>query len=231
MIMLILRLDARFGVFRTFTAGSFRPTASFITPSAAYGLLLNIAGIEMRHDDGKSVATLIRSQGLPSVDIALGARGELPRQQSMLQQLHNYPVGASGKEHKAAAKGSKYNITPVRRSFLSEIHAYIAVQGDEPLEERIIKGLNGESGRTYGLPFLGDNSFLPDRLEAVKQPEPARWYEVVDKEDEEGVRDDITRMTISIDRIKMENSRSALFAPQRQPGTAIPERAWVTVAY
>ncbi|MCI5223847.1 MAG: CRISPR-associated protein Cas5, partial [Candidatus Electrothrix sp. AR4] len=102
--MLILRLDARFGVFRTFSAGSFRPTASFITPSAAYGLLLNIAGIDMRHDDGKSVATLIRPQGLPAVDIALGARGELPRQQSMLQQLHNYPVGAAGKERKGAAK-------------------------------------------------------------------------------------------------------------------------------
>jgi CRISPR-associated protein Cas5t len=94
--MLVLRLDAPFGVFRTFTAGSFRPTASFVTPSAAYGLLLNIAGIEMRHDDGKSVATLIRPKGLPAVDIALGARGELPRQQSMFQQLHNYPVGNSG---------------------------------------------------------------------------------------------------------------------------------------
>lgn len=229
--MLILRLDAPFGVFRTFTAGSFRPTASFITPSAAYGLLLNIAGIEMRHDDGKSVATLIRPKGLPAVDIALGARGELPRQQSMFQQLHNYPVGTSGKEHKEAAKGNKYNITPARRAFLSGIHAYIAVRGDEELEGRIVRGLAGETDRSYGLPFIGDNSFLPDRLEAAEHPEPARWYVRIDEADEEGVREDITRLTVIIDRIKMENTRSALFAPQQVPSAEIPERAWVRVAY
>lgn len=229
--MLVLRLDAPFGVFRTFTAGSFRPTASFITPSAAYGLLLNIAGIEMRHDDGKSVATLIRPKGLPAVDIALGARGELPRQQSMFQQLHNYPVGNSGKEHKAAAKGSKYNITPARRAFLSGIHAYIAVRGEEELEGQIIKGLAGETARTYGLPFIGDNSFLPDRLEAVEEPEAARWYIPVAAEDEDEVREDITRLTISVDRISMHNTRSSLFAPQQVPSAEIPERAWVRVAY
>jgi CRISPR-associated protein Cas5t len=149
----------------------------------------------------------------------------------MFQQLHNYPVGNSGKEHKAAAKGSKYNITPARRAFLSGIHAYIAVRGDEALEEQIIKGLNGESERTYGLPFIGDNSFLPDRLETVTQPKPARWYEVVDEADEEGVREDITRLTIIIDRIKMENTCTSLFAPQQTPSAEIPERAWVRVAY
>jgi CRISPR-associated protein Cas5t len=227
--MLVLRLDAPFAAFRTFTAGSFRPTASFVTPSAAYGLLLNIAGIEMRHDDRKSVATLIRSKGLPKVEIALGSRGELPRQQSMFQQLHNYPVGNSGKEHQEAAKGSKYNITPARRAFLSGIHAYIAVRGDEALEEQVLDGLSGRSPRAYGLPFAGDNSFLPDRLEAVEKLKPARWYEPVAAEDEDGARDDITRLTVSIDRISQENTRSALFAPQKTPAAEIPESAWVTV--
>jgi CRISPR-associated protein Cas5t len=229
--MLILQLDAPFAVFRTFTAGSFRPTAFFITPSAAYGLLLNVAGIEMRHDDGKSVATLIRSNGLPTIEIALGARGELPRQQCMFQQLHNYPVGNSGKEHRGAAKGNKYNITPARRSFLSGVHAYIGIRGNDLFEEQVLKGLNGGTPRTYGLPFLGDNSFLPDRLEAVEKPEPARWYERIDEVDEDGVSEDITRLTISIDRTAMENTRSALFAPMRQPATTVPEGAWITVGY
>jgi CRISPR-associated protein Cas5t len=44
-------MEAPFAAFRTFTAGSYRPTAEFITPSAAYGLLLNVAGIEMREYD------------------------------------------------------------------------------------------------------------------------------------------------------------------------------------
>lgn len=83
---------------RTFTAGWYRPTATFLTPSAAYGLLLNIAGIESRlceeneAHDGKTPASLTRP-GL---------------------QRHNYPVGTSGEERAESAKGNKYNITPVR---------------------------------------------------------------------------------------------------------------------
>ncbi|CAK8718712.1 Type I-MYXAN CRISPR-associated protein Cas5/Cmx5/DevS [Candidatus Electrothrix laxa] len=231
--MLILRLDARFGAFRTFTAGSFRPTAPFITPSAAYGLLLNIAGIDMRYNDGKSVATLTQSKGLPSVDIALGVRGELPRQQSILQQQHNYPVGASGKAYKAMARGNKHNITPVRRAFLSGIHAYIALRADESLEKQVVKGLQGEVPRAYGLPFIGDNSFLPDRLEVVEMEtlEPAHWYERIDKGKKAGLRADITRLTIRIDRVKMGMTKSSLFFPQQQASKEIPKRAWVSVAY
>jgi CRISPR-associated protein Cas5t len=231
MTMLILRLDAPFGAFRTFTAGSFRPTASFITPSAAYGLLLNVAGIEMRYDDGKAVATLIHAKGLPQVEMALGARDDLPKQQSIFQQLHNYPVGASGREHREAAMGNKYNITPARRSFLSSIHAYIGIRGNDLLEEQVLNGLSGVTPRTYGLPFLGDNCFLPDRLEVVDRLEPARWYERIDEVDEESVHEDITRLTITIDRMAMENTRSALFAPTQQPVLDIPEKAWVKVGY
>ena len=62
--MLCLYLQAPFAALRTFTAGSFRPTADFITPSAAYGLLLNVAGIEMREVSDKHAMTLIRT-GLP----------------------------------------------------------------------------------------------------------------------------------------------------------------------
>ena len=228
--MRILRLEAPFGVFRTFTAGSFRPTAGFITPSAAYGLLLNIAGIEMRYDDGKSVATVIGKE-LPVVDIALGAVQDLPQQQSLFQQLHNYPVGSSGKEHKAATRGNKYNITPARRSFLSDIHAYIALRGNQELEDQIIEGLQGNEKRSYGLPFLGENNFLIDRLEPVERAEPARWYEQVSEESDDGVRENITRLTITIDRVSMANTRSALFAPTDRFVREIPEKAWVTVGY
>ena len=73
--MMCIYFQAPFAVFRTFTAGSFRPTAPFMTPSAAYGLLLNLAGIEMRDDDGASEMTLIRS-GLPHATIALGLKEE-----------------------------------------------------------------------------------------------------------------------------------------------------------
>ena len=68
--MICLYIQAPFAACRTFTAGWYRPTAGFLTPSAAYGLLLNIAGIESRlreedaAHDGSAPASLIRP-GLP----------------------------------------------------------------------------------------------------------------------------------------------------------------------
>jgi len=61
--MLWLRIEAPFATCRTFTAGWYRPTATFLTPSAAYGLVLNLAGIDSRlregaeGHDGKTPAT------------------------------------------------------------------------------------------------------------------------------------------------------------------------------
>src|SRR5690242_5530803 len=131
--MLCLYVAAPFAACRTFTAGWYRPTATFLTPSAAYGLLLNLAGIETRlreeepGHDGKTPASLVR-RGLPRVRLALGVPTfrlegyrEVPVPDDELyacvhtiyQQLHNYPVGTSGKERAESARGNKYNITPV----------------------------------------------------------------------------------------------------------------------
>jgi CRISPR-associated protein Cas5t len=149
--MLRLYIQAPFAAFRTFAAGWYRPTAGFVTPSAAYGLALNLAGIETRRDDGLSAMTLTRFI-LPPARIALGAdpenpRGPHPAVQTLYQQLHNYPVGTSGKERKDDAKGNKYNITPVRREFLTDLRAYICLDFfEEPaIEDRIRRVLSGES--------------------------------------------------------------------------------------
>jgi CRISPR-associated protein Cas5t len=241
--MLCLYLQAPFGVFRTFTAGSFRPTAEFITPSAAYGLLLNVAGIEMRQDDEDNVMTLIKTD-LPSFHLALGAVS-FPLQHSIFQQLHNYPVGDEpipdplypGKKIKKKeegfrrCKGNKYNVTPVRRSFLSEIHAHICIDGNEEFEARIIEGLKGNSPRSYGLPFMGDNNFIIDKLEPIERPSEAHWFVPVSSDHEGGLKEHVTRLTITIDRADMSKTRSALFAPTEKPSKEIPESAWVEVGY
>jgi len=146
--MLCLRVKAPFAAFRTFTAGSYRPTAPFITPSAAYGLVLNIAGIESRYDDGHAPMTLT-NPGLARVEIALGAI-TFPEVQSIYQQLHNYPVGAMGKGRAKDCKGAKYNIQPVRREFLSGLDAYICIRENDSLEEHVRAGLRG--GGPEGLP-------------------------------------------------------------------------------
>src|SRR5205823_1961660 len=107
--MLCLFLEAPFAACRTFTAGWYRPTATFLTPSAAYGLILNLAGIDSRlregddGHDGKTPASLTRP-GLPPMKLAIGAPSTpgkerveddpdaFPRVQTVYQQLHNYPV-------------------------------------------------------------------------------------------------------------------------------------------
>lgn len=228
--MLCLYLQAPFGVSRTFTAGSFRPTAEFISYSAAYGLLLNVAGIEMRYDDGKSVMTLIRTN-LPKLKLALGALS-FPLQHSIYQQLHNYPVGEeTGRRYKAGAMANKYNITPTRRAFLSNIRAYVAVDGSNEFESEVLAGLRGKSSRTYGLPFVGDSNFLPDKLEQVTQREPAFWYVPLTPDSASGMRERVTRLTITIDRADMSRTTSSLFAPTEQAQIEIPENAWVPVGY
>lgn len=226
--MICLYVQAPFAVFRTFTAGSFRPTAGFITPSAAYGLLLNIAGIESRRDDGKSPMTLMK-KNLPPAKIALGALS-FPQVHSLYQQAHNYPVGNTSAQYAPRARGSKYNITPVRREFLGDMRAYICLEDNPELTERVREGLRAEyNSSRYGLPFLGDNNFLIDILREEADRQPAHWYEKIAENDAQGPRPRTTRLTITIDRQNMANTTSALFFPCPEPQVDIPENAWVSV--
>lgn len=238
MNMLTLYLQAPFAAFRAFTAGWYRPTATFLTPSAAYGLALNLAGIETRRDDGLSAMTVTAFE-LPSARIALGAdpdnpRGPHPVVHTLFQQLHNYPVGSSGKERKDDAKGNKYNITPVRREFLGDLRAFVCLDFlDHPgVEDLIRQGLAGvapKSGRRYGLPFLGDNAFLLDKIEVRDGPNRALWYRRLGSETEAGFVSRSTRLTTWIDRQDMSKTRSALFAPDNEPSEEIPDSAWTII--
>jgi len=230
--MLCLRVKAPFATFRTFTAGSYRPTAPFITPSSAYGLVLNVAGIESRFDDGRTPMTLTRL-GLPRVQIALGAI-TFPEVQSIYQQLHNYPVGTTGQEHAAACKGAKYNIQPVRREFLSGLDAYICLRGNAELEEQVREGLQ-EGGRwapgghfRYGIPFLGDNNFMIDILKEEPSPRRAHWYRRLARDDSDW-SDQQCRLTVWIARDDMSQTQALLYAPVKEAVAEIPESAWTAL--
>lgn len=246
--MLALYIEAPFAVCRTFTAGWFRPTTTFLTPSAAYGLLLNLAGIETRlceqdeQHPGNVPATLTRS-GLPTVKLAIGAssvrlRGSrtqpvseserFPRVATVYQQLHNYPVGSSGGDRAASTFGNKYNITPVRRELLVDLRAIVVVDGNPDLEDQIQSGLSGAALARYGLPFLGDNSLLPDRIETLSKVPETNWYERV-TEEMSVIRPRTTRLTIWIDRADYSRTKSDLFSPSPTATTAIPTSAWTLI--
>ncbi len=241
--MLWLYVEAPFAVCRTFTAGWYRPTATFLTPSAAYGLVLNIAGIDSRlregeeGHDGKTPASLMRPD-LPALELALGALGTdrtgnaipfddaFPRMQSIYQQLHNYPVGASGKERAASCMGNKYNITPVRREFLTDLRAVIGVKSGDDFLDRIKRGLAGEFPR-YGVPFLGDNNFLLDRAE-LREPTSAYWFTPVTAGGT-GPQLRTARLTIQIDRANLSKTTSKLFAPLSEATPTPPPEAWIPI--
>lgn len=225
--MLYLHVKAPFAAFRTFTAGSFRPTAPFITPSAAYGLLMNIAGIETRRDDGESLMTLT-ANNTPLLGVAIGAVS-FPERQSMYQQLHNYPVGTSAKEREEGCNGSKYNIQPVRREFLSGIDACIAVNADDETTNKIRAGLSGrDNGNRYGVLFLGDNSFIPDVVREVPIPVAAHWYVKLPR-GSIGPKDKLCRLTVTIDRADMTRTSAPLFYPIAEATEKVPEEAWCCV--
>lgn len=242
--MLWLRVEAPFATFRTFTAGWYRPTATFLTPSAAYGLVLNIAGIDSRlregdeGHDGKTPTTLT-AKGLPTLKLALGAIAQdrhgtpipfdvaFPRVQTVYQQLHNYPVGSSGKEHAKNTWGNKYNITPVRRELLTDLRAIIGIDADAATGDLIRRGLAGEFPR-YGVPFLGDNNFMLDRAELRDEPGLAYWFSPVTA-DGTGPKPRTVRLTVNIDRADLSRTTSKLFAPEQEASNLPPDLAWTPV--
>lgn len=240
--MLVLHVQAAFAAFRAFVAGSYRNTAPFITPSAAYGLLLNVAGIESRLDDGVSLMTRTRD-GLPEASIAVGMIVD-PQVCSLYQQLHNYPVTAKDKkEGLARSKGGKYNIQPIRRELLCGIDGYIALKGNEELERLIaesvtdgVASIRSDGLPRYGVPFLGDNSYLIDRLDII-EPErlqPARWYcrlRDLPAQEIPSVRPGTCRMTIRIDRADMSRTTSDLYAPEESGTVQIPKAAWTRIDF
>jgi CRISPR-associated protein Cas5t len=171
-----------------------------------------------------------------------------PRVQSVYQQLHNYPVGKGNKVddpdnpgHKAyqgdiakrRGMGNKPNIQPVRREFLTDLRAVIAVETDADIEDRVRRGLGADPPNPagwprYGVTFLGDNAFLPDRIEELTNPGPIRWYERIAPGSPGGVKERATRLTVLIDRADLSRTTSHLYAPG-EPASEPPDGAWTPI--
>jgi CRISPR-associated protein Cas5t len=219
---LFLRLDAPFAAFRWLQAGVYRGTSAVIPPSAAWGLALNLAGIETRGSLDE-VVTPVRPDA-PDLEIAVGVV-RAGQRSTLYQQLHSYPVGNSGKELQAGTHGAKYWIAPAKREVLVNLCCVVGVRGDPAIVDRIPRGLNGtlEEPR-YGLPFAGDNQFTFSCIDIVDAPSDVRWF--VPAKAGDRVRDS-ARLTTIIDRTDTSRTLMPLFAPTA-PGTC-PSDAWVKI--
>lgn len=219
----VVRLDAPFSAWRWLQAGVYRGTFPVIPPSAAWGLVLNLAGIETRGSLAE-VVTPIRADA-PELEIAVGIQ-RAGQRSTLYQQLHSYPVGNSGVELKARTFGNKYWIAPAKREVLVGLIALVAARGSSEIIGRMKDGLAGRLDvARYGLPFAGDNQFLFSSIDVVPEDEPARWYTPVS-----GTNPvlETTRLTTNIDRGNASRTEAPLFAPgERGP---CPPNAWVRVA-
>jgi CRISPR-associated protein Cas5t len=224
MEMMWLHVRAPFAAFRWFQAGVYRATHSVMPPSVAYGLLLNLAAIEMR-DTMAGPTTLIRPD-VPLLRISIGVvtPAELC---SLYQQLHTYPVGNASDKFKPRTHGAKYHITPVRREVLVGLNCIIGVKSDDSnLCDRVRRGLKGELDVIrYGLPFAGDNNFLFDSIDEVAAPpESTVWYARMQPDDPP--RKGSCRLTVGIDRADNSKTISFLYAPIDSNAAEPPELAW-----
>ena len=223
---MFLLLKDPFASFRPFQSGSFRSTTPIPSPSAIYGLLLNLAAIEQRTALDEPI-TLIKDD-LPEIEIAIGIpNGSRSETAVLSQQLHNYPVGASGKELAQKTYGNKYWIAPVRREVIVNLNLIVGVRADESLCDRIVQGVNGELDEPrYGLPFAGDNNFLFDDIQFLEKPPLSRWYCPLDN----NIRPNrgICRLTTLIDRADNTKTKIRVFSPTDfviEP----PTSAWINL--
>ncbi len=219
-----LHLRAPFAAFRWMQAGVYRATSPVIPPSAAWGLVLNLAGIDVRPWPAveKVGATLVDPT---KMSLAIGSCS-FSSVSTLYQQLHSYPVGNSGQGLAKGCHGAKYWIAPVRREVLVGFEAVVGIRANSELFRRVRLGLEGNLEVVrHGLPFAGDNSFLFDTIELKDNPPKAYWYTPADKLHE--FRGTSTcRLTVYIDREDASRTVTKIFA--QSPKQALPsESSWI----
>ena len=128
-----------------FHGGWYRPTATFLTPSAAYGLALNLAAVEtpprrrpLGHDRHR------RSACRPA-GIALGAvdRSRRPDALPAAPQLPGRGLG-QGAEGRRPGEQVQHHHRPPRVPL--RLDAYICLDGNPSLEGRVRAGLAAGAG-------------------------------------------------------------------------------------
>lgn len=224
--MLYLYFKAPFGAFRAFQSIEMAATTDFVTYSAAYGLLLGLAGINRDRKDEFIGAR-----------IALGTwREKLPIRGRAYQQLHWVKTegrtpktkgGESLEEAYGRSKGTKPDIRAAWREYLFGLQGYIGL--DHPsLEEQVRRGINNPAELEYwGVPFLGDNNFFIERLREEPQPNSCEWLcKLDDAKMPRGER--LFYLSVWTDYQENKRSLSCLFYLGKT-GPEPPSEAWVEI--
>ncbi len=222
-----LHVHAPFAAYLTLRSGTYRDTMPIMPPSAAYGLILNLAGIEMRGSLREPI-TPIRAD-LPPLKLAFGrVAGSFSGVSVLLQNMHNYPVGVTGKERKAKAHGTKHWIEPTYREIIVNLDMMLGVKAEPELISLVRSGLTGEDDRPrHGFPFAGDNNFLFDRIDCLNEPLPSHWFVSIESNLE--LEAGAMSLTMEIDRQNPSQTKSLMFSTTKTAMTSIPDSEWLAM--
>ena len=229
-----IHVKAPFAAFRYFQAGNYRVTMPTMPHSVAYGLILNLAGVQMRRalDEENTLIKDVNSDfnfeekdSIPNFEIAIGEIKN-SKKGSVFQQLHDFPPHPK-KIQVIRAKGTKPRILPIRREFLIDLDVIIGVRSTiSGLMINILNGINGSTQSRYGLPFAGDNNFQIDFLEIYESAvNPVSWYYPVPSD--EIPETETVRLTVGIDRLDNSKTVAPLFAITKEKSNTPPPNAWV----
>lgn len=207
--MHFIYFKAPFGAFRPFRNVELATTTEFVTHSAAYGMLLGLAGVD-RREKRKYIGARI----------AIGCK-RLPRVGRSFQQLIR-------DERALSNDGGQLTLRPFWREVLFDLEGYIGLE-HPALEELVVKGINEPSELDYwGLPFMGDNNFFLERVAAFEHMlEPCRWFSLY--QNQKLARGEHLRyLSVWTDYETNTRSRGLLFALTGEE-TSPPPEAWVSI--
>lgn len=207
---LYVHFKAPFGAFKPFQSVEMLATTAFVTHSAAYGLLLGLAGVDRD-----------RKEDFIGAQVAIGM-SHMPRRGRTYHQLHVIPQ-TPGKDEIERAKGTKQRIRPYWREVLINLEGCIGLK-DERLEPLVRQGINDPQTLDYwGLPFMGDNNFFIERLALISEPEECQWFCPLEPKNVSR-NDRYFYLSVWTDYSNGETSNSLLFSLEDDLN-----KAWITI--
>jgi CRISPR-associated protein Cas5t len=238
---LIVRVTAPHAVFKMHSAGAFQGTLPVMPPSTAYGLVMNMAGINIRGEptpvrkaDAGYFSTLsIDKAKCPKVSIAVGLFS-VPERGVILYHAHRYLSVLNKPDVERLGKykpyGRKNAITPTKQQFLVNYDGAIGIRAPENLIEKIMDTMLGRKAHG-GVLFAGSSDYLIESIQATDKP--AAWYSILTKSElhkrleKSEIPPGLIRLPVSIDRDNCTKTLSMMFAPVETYTNNPPESSWV----
>jgi CRISPR-associated protein Cas5t len=243
---IIIDFDAPFFSYREFNTGDYSYSLPVIPHSAAYGLVLNLAGIEIKGDKIESMCGSFkckRNTNTPNLGIAVGFVS-FDGISCLIHQYHKYTqsysclspyeweenqdgtfsvkentkgVKSSISNLKKDYQGRKWSIGIVKREYLTNYHGVIGVRGDKFLIEKIKHGIDECFG---SIPFAGDRNLMFSKI-SINNPE-ANWLSTKKIQNCKSLE-----LSTKIDRVNSHRTVREIFYIDDKKSNKPSEFSWV----